>query len=201
MANDAGGRRVSRRRFFAIGAAGSAAMVTAPAWARDPAEWNQYDFNWGRAKLAVGRSLSFRHTHTDESLNVTYYENGRYLPQGLGEINYLFRDFRSDEVKEIDPQLLDTLYAIRVRMETSEPFDILSAYRSPETNAMLRRTGWGVARNSLHMQGMAIDIRLPDRDARYIARAARDMERGGVGYYPRANFVHVDSGSVRTWMG
>ncbi|MFO1129677.1 MAG: DUF882 domain-containing protein [Rhodospirillales bacterium] len=201
MATDAGGGRISRRHFFAISAAGTAALATAPSWARDPAEWNQADFNWGRAKLAVGRSLAFRHTHTDESLNVTYYENGRYLPQALDEINYLFRDFRSDEVKEIDPRLLDTLYAIRLRMETDEPFDILSAYRTPETNAMLRRNGWGAARNSLHIQGMAIDIRLPDRDSRYVARTARDMERGGVGYYPRANFVHVDSGSVRTWMG
>lgn len=201
MAHDAGERRLTRRRLFALGAAGTAALVTAPAWARDPAEWGQSNLSWGWAKLPVGRTLSFRHTHTDETLNVVYYENGRYLPGALEEVNYLFRDFRTDEVREIDPRLLDTLYAIRLKMETTEPFDVLSAYRSPETNAMLRRTGWGVARNSLHMQGMAIDIRLPDREARYIARAARDMERGGVGYYARANFVHVDSGSVRTWMG
>jgi uncharacterized protein YcbK (DUF882 family) len=186
---------------FALGAAGAASLVAGPALARSDAEWLQNSFNWGRAKLAVGRALSFRHTHTDETLNVVYYENGRYLPGALEEVNRLLRDFRTDEVKEIDPRLLDTLYAVRLRTETTEPFDILSAYRSPETNAMLRRTGWGVARNSLHMQGMAVDIRLSDRDARYVARAARDMGRGGVGYYARANFVHLDSGSARTWMG
>lgn len=199
MDNDAGGRRVSRRHLFALGAASAAAVATGPAWARSEAEWLQGNFSWGSAKLVVSRALSFRHAHTDETLNVVYYENGRYLPSSLEEVNYLFRDFRTDEVKEIDPRLLDTLYAVRLRTETSEPFDVLSAYRSPETNAMLRRTSWGVARNSLHMQGMAVDIRLGDRDARYIARAARDMGRGGVGYYGRANFVHLDSGSVRTW--
>lgn len=199
MENDAGGRRFSRRHLFAWGAASAAAMVTVPAWARDEAEWTLGNFSWGRAKLVVARTLSFRHRHTDETLNVVYYENGRYIAGALQEVNYLFRDFRTDEVKEIDPRLLDTLYAVRLRTETSEPFDILSAYRSPETNAMLRRTSWGVARNSLHMQGMAIDIRLEDRDSRYIARAARDMGRGGVGLYTGANFVHLDSGSVRTW--
>lgn len=199
MDNDAGRRRVSRRHLFALGAAGAATAATTPAWARSEADWLQGNFSWGSAKLVVARALSFRHTHTDENLNVVYYENGRYLPGALEEVNHLFRDFRTDEVKEIDPALLDTLYAVRLRTETSEPFDILSAYRSPETNAMLRRTSWGVARNSFHMQGMAIDIRLGDRDARYIARAARDMGRGGVGFYGRANFVHLDTGSVRTW--
>jgi len=198
--NDAGGRRFTRRHLFAIGAASAAATVTTgPAWARSDADWLQGNFSWGRAKISVARSLAFRHTHTDETLNLVYYENGRYLPGALEEINYLFRDFRTDEVKEIDPRLLDTLYAVRLRTETSEAYDILSAYRSPETNAMLRRTSWGVARNSLHIQGMAIDIRLADRDSRYIARAARDMGRGGVGLYIGANFVHLDSGSVRTW--
>ncbi|NJO55314.1 MAG: DUF882 domain-containing protein [Rhodospirillales bacterium] len=199
--NGAGGRRFSRRHLFAIAAGGAAASLTFPAWARNRTEWTEGNFSWGQAKLRVERALSFRHRHTDETLDVVYYANGRYLQSALDQVNYLFRDFRNEQVIEIDPGLLDTLYAVRLRTETTSPFDILSAYRSPETNAMLRRSSWRVARNSLHMKGMAVDIRLGDRDARYIARAARDMGRGGVGFYSRSNFVHLDTGTVRTWGG
>ena len=97
--------------------------------------------------------------------------------------------------------MLDLLYAVRQRLETDQPFEIYSAYRSPETNALLRREGWGVARNSLHMQGMAIDIGLPGREARDIANCALSLQRGGVGTYRRSTFVHLDVGEVRTWRG
>jgi uncharacterized protein YcbK (DUF882 family) len=145
--------------------------------------------------------LSFRHRHTDEVLNTVYYANGRYIPGALKEVNWLLRDFRSDEVKEIDPRLLDLLYAVHQRLEASQPFEIYSAYRSPATNAMLRREGWGVARNSLHMQGMAVDINLPGWEARHIGNCALSLQRGGVGFYRRSNFVHLDVGEVRTWRG
>lgn len=202
MAQDAEERGVSRRHILAVGAAaGTVALTAAPALARNSVEWLDSGFSWGRAKITVARTLTLRHTHTGESLDVAYYENGRYLPDALEAVNYFLRDFRTGDVTEIDPRLLDQLHAVRVQTETSEPFAILSAYRSPETNAMLRRRGWGVARNSLHMRGMAVDIRLPDRDARNIARCALAMERGGVGFYPRSNFVHLDTGSFRTWVG
>jgi uncharacterized protein YcbK (DUF882 family) len=145
------------------------------------------------------RSLSFRHRHTDETLKTTYYADGRYLPGALKEINFLLRDFRNDSIRPIDPQLLDLLYALRVKLETNEHFEIYSAYRSPETNAMLRRTGWGVARNSLHMQGKAVDVSLPGVSARHVTRAALDMQRGGVGSYSGRHFVHLDTGEVRSW--
>ena len=151
----------SRRRFLAATAFGVAGLASVPAWARSSIDWGDRQLSWTRPKLVVERSLSFRHRHTDETLNTVYYANGRYIPSALKEVNWLLRDFRSDEVKEIDERLLDLLYAVRQRLETDEAFEIYSAYRTPETNALLRREGWGVARNSLHMQGMAIDIGMP----------------------------------------
>ena len=151
--------------------------------------------------MMVERSLSFRHRHTDESLTTVYYANGRYIPSALKEVNWLFRDFRSDEIKEIDERLLDLLYAVRQRLETDQAFEIYSAYRSPATNALLRREGWGVARNSLHMQGMAIDIGMPGCESRHIAECALSLQRGGVGTYRRSSFVHLDVGEVRSWRG
>jgi uncharacterized protein YcbK (DUF882 family) len=201
MADNRGERFFSRRRILSLGAATAAGLASVPAAARGPGQWMQYNFSWGRPKLIPERALSFRHLHTDERLDIVYYSNGRYIPAALEEVNYLLRDFRSEDVTEIDPRLLDTLYSVKLRVETNEPFDILSGYRSPATNAMLRRSGIGVARNSLHMRGMAVDIRLADRDTRNIARAAMSMEQGGVGFYPRSNFVHLDTGSFRTWIG
>lgn len=192
---------LSRRRLLGFGAAGVAGLVSAPALAWDGFDWGERRSSWVRPKLVVERSVSFRHLHTDETLNTVYYANGRYIPSALRDVNWLLRDFRRDEVKEIDPRLLDLLFAVSQRLETSEPFDVYSGYRSPETNAMLRREGWGVARNSLHMQGMAIDIGLPGWQTRHIANCALSLQRGGVGFYGRSNFVHLDVGEVRTWRG
>ncbi|MBK8176523.1 MAG: DUF882 domain-containing protein [Rhodospirillales bacterium] len=178
-----------------------AGLAATPTWARDSVEWGETQFSWTHPKVTVERALSFRHRHTDETLNTVYYANGRYLPQALDEVNWLLRDFRTSEIKPIDPQLLDLLYAVRQRLESNESFDVFSGYRSPETNALLRREGWGVARNSLHMQGMAIDIGLPGMETRHIANCALSLQRGGVGIYRRYNFVHLDTGRVRTWRG
>lgn len=191
----------SRRRFLAAGIAGVAGVAAAPALARSSEEWMQSGFSWTRPKLVVERDISFRHRHTGETLDLVYYANGRYIPAALKEVNWLLRDFRSDEVKEIDPQLLDLLYAVRQRLESNEAYEVYSGYRSPETNARLRLEGWGVARNSLHMQGMAIDIGLPGSASRHIANCALSLQRGGVGTYRRSSFVHLDVGEVRTWRG
>ena len=201
MSEDPSQLHCSRRRFLSAGIAGAAGLAAAPALARSSEEWMQNGFSWTRPKLIVERDISFRHRHTGETLNTVYYANGRYLPSALKEVNWLLRDFRTDEVKEIDPQLLDLLNAVRQRLESNEAYEVYSGYRSPETNARLRLEGWGVARNSLHMQGMAIDIGLPGSACHHIANCALSLQRGGVGTYRRSSFVHLDVGEVRTWRG
>lgn len=192
---------LSRRRLLGAGAVGVLSLAATPAWAGGGLDWGDRRSSWVRPKLMVERSVSFRHLHTDETLSTVYYANGRYIPTALKEVDWLLRDYHRDEVKDIDPRLLDLLFAVSQRLETTQPFNVFSGYRSPVTNAMLRREGWGVARNSLHMQGMAIDIGLPGIGTRHLAKCARSLQRGGVGYYGRSNFVHLDVGQVRSWRG
>ncbi len=151
------------------------------------------------AAPAGPRRLRFYHTHTAERLDVVYHENGAYLPDAMGELNYLLRDFRSGDVVEMDPGLLDLLHAAQQRLGSTGTYEIISAYRSPETNEMLRRNGGGVAKGSLHLQGKAIDVRLTDADTRDLRQAGLDLAGGGVGYYSKSNFVHLDTGRVRRW--
>lgn len=145
--------------------------------------------------------LAFHNTHTGDQLKLTYFERGRYIKDALHEINHLFRDYHDGTVYPIDPALLDQLYDLKHVLEVRKPFHIVSGYRSPATNADLRRHSDGVAKNSLHMEGRAIDIRIEGLDTRRIRNAALAMQRGGVGYYERSDFVHLDTGSVRTWAG
>lgn len=145
------------------------------------------------------RSLGFHHTHTGEELTVVYFADGEYLPQALEQVNEFLRDFRNGEVIPIDPELLDLLHQIKLETQTESPFEVISAYRSPQTNEMLRRIGRGVAKMSMHLQGKAIDIRLRDVELAELHAVALELERGGVGYYPKPNFVHVDTGRVRRW--
>jgi uncharacterized protein YcbK (DUF882 family) len=152
-----------------------------------------------RAPFPPERSLKFYNLHTGESLSTVYCENGRYVPEALREINYLMRDFRANEIKEIDTRLLDLLYTLNRRLATPEPFHLISGYRSPATNAMLAARSEGVASHSLHIQGKAADIRVPGRQLGEVWRTAMDMWAGGVGFYPRSDFVHVDVGRVRFW--
>jgi uncharacterized protein YcbK (DUF882 family) len=147
---------------------------------------------------APERSLSFYNLHTSERLSRVYWSEGKYVPQSLAEINYLLRDYRTNEVLEIAPNLLDTLCELRMQLDTNETFELISGYRSPKTNTMLREQGHGVAVSSLHLKGMAADIRIPGRSLELIRRAALNMKKGGVGYYP-GQFVHVDVGRVRAW--
>ncbi len=145
------------------------------------------------------RYLSFLNTHTGEKLKVTYWEHGRYLKDALAEVNHHLRDHRTDDVTRMDPRLLDQLFVVRQKMGFSQPYHVISGYRSPKTNALLRRQGHGVARRSLHMSGKAIDIRVPGQDLSRIRLAALSLHSGGVGYYPSSRFVHMDTGRVRRW--
>ena len=145
------------------------------------------------------RALRFTHTHTGERLAIEYFRGGTYLPDALVTMNHFLRDFRTGDVHAIDPELLDLLHGLARVTETSTPFQVISGYRSPATNEMLRHRSEGVAAGSLHMKGQAIDIRLADVPLARLRRAALDARRGGVGYYPASDFVHVDTGRVRMW--
>jgi len=145
------------------------------------------------------RSLQFNHLHTGEKLSVIYCENGSYIPGALEEINRLLRDFRTEEVHMIEPDLLDFMHQIKTAAGSSGTYEIISGYRSPATNEMLRKSSGGVARKSFHMKGQAIDIRLPGVPTRNLCRAARELQLGGVGYYGASNFIHVDVGPIRNW--
>jgi len=145
------------------------------------------------------KAVALYNSHTGESLNATYWVRGQYLPEALSAVDRVLRDHRTDEIKPIDPQVLDLLYAINRELECHQPFYIISAYRSPTTNAYLRFMNRRVAEHSLHMDGKAVDLRLRGWASDTLRRVAIDIQMGGVGYYPRADFVHVDVGPVRYW--
>jgi uncharacterized protein YcbK (DUF882 family) len=148
------------------------------------------------------RTLSFNCYNTGESLKpTTYWADGKYIPDALAEINYALRDDRSGEVFPIAPKVLDLVHQIGRKLDTSCHFEVYSGYRSPKTNAMLRRMNSEVAAHSLHMEGEAVDITLPGRSLKQLHQAALSMRAGGVGYYPDADFLHVDVGRVRQWVG
>ena len=145
------------------------------------------------------RSLSLYNLHTGETLKTTYFADGEYIAGALAQVNFILRDWRENEVKPIDPGLLDLLAGIHRRLETKEPFQIISGYRTPRTNAMLHFRTEGVAVHSLHLDGKAIDLCVEGRSLKNVRRAAMSMLGGGVGYYPHTGFVHVDTGRIRFW--
>jgi uncharacterized protein YcbK (DUF882 family) len=153
----------------------------------------------GPASAAPARELSFENLHTGERLRVAYWEKGAYLPDALGAVNRILRDFRTGDVHPIAPALLDLLVGLKAQLGTRAAYQVISGYRSPKTNAMLMHDGGGVAGKSLHMQGMAIDIRLADIALPALRDGALRLGQGGVGYYPRSDFVHVDVGRIRHW--
>lgn len=181
-------RSMNRRSFLALGAV-TAISTLLPSYAFTSTE----ELN------TPERSLYFYNIHTDERLKTVYWQDGEYMPEALEEINFLMRDYRNDEIKEIDTKLLDLLYDINKKMKTRQPFHITSGYRSPETNAMLHKKSKKVGVNSLHIYGMAVDIKMPGRSIESLRNVATNLKVGGVGYYPRSNFVHVDIGKVRYW--
>ena len=178
-----------RRQFLVAGSTSLLCALSSPVWASVPA-----------ALVQTGtRQLSFNNLHTGERLSIGYWSNGSYDSDALGTINHFLRDWRDGSVHMIDPKLLDLLHAINARLDTNEPFDVICGYRSPQTNAMLHAESSGVAVKSLHMQGMAIDIRVPGRSLVGLHTTAVSLRAGGVGYYPGPDFVHVDTGRVRYW--
>lgn len=148
---------------------------------------------------ASERSLSFLHTHTGERLEAEYCSGGQYQPECLTQVNHFLRDFRTGAVHPIDPGVLDILFGLQVLADRSAVFEVISGYRSPATNEMLRRTSEGVAHHSMHLLGQAIDVRLEGFPTARLATLARSLGRGGVGFYPASDFVHVDTGRVRFW--
>lgn len=172
------------RRRFLVGSLGAAVALSGA----------------GRAAANVGtHRLSFYHIHTAEKLTVTYRENGELVPGALVEINRYLRDFRTEQIHDIDVALLDKLSALYQMFDTRGNFEVISGYRSPRTNAALRHATSGVAENSLHIQGRAIDVRLTSAKTAALRDAALALRSGGVGYYAESNFVHVDTGKVRSW--
>jgi uncharacterized protein YcbK (DUF882 family) len=172
--------------------------------------------HWGLRSAALGaiafnpltaladttpRTVAFHNLHTGESLKATYWDNGAYVPDALSAVNHLLRDFRTGDVHTIDPRLIDLVTTLSATVDSNSPFQVISGYRSPATNAMLHAHSDGVAKGSLHMQGLAIDIRLADVGLDRLHRAALSLGAGGVGYYPVSDFVHVDVGRVRQWGG
>lgn len=175
---------MSRRRLLGLGA--SAALTLAAGSARALVPERE-------------RSLAFRQLHTGESLRTVYWADGEYQPEALNQIDHLLRDHRVGSATSMDRGLLDLMHALQRAVGSRDPFEIISGYRSPETNDALRRNGGGVARRSYHMRGMAVDLRLPGCDLATLRRAAGGLRRGGVGYYPESDFVHIDTGRVRFW--
>ena len=143
--------------------------------------------------------LSFYNTHTHERLTVIYKKGDNYVPGAMEKINYILRDHRAGETHAMDPGLMDFLYDLLTEVNNHGEVHIISGYRSPKTNAKLRKKSKGVARGSRHMQGQALDFRLPGTDTAVLRDTARTMKRGGVGYYKKSDFIQIDTGRVRNW--
>ena len=181
---------LQRRRLFQLGFGALVAGAAAPS------------LGWAEPLTnAETRCVSLNNLHTGESMEGVYWEGGDYIPDVLDAVNNLLRDHRTGDVYPIDPKVLDLLDAVSARTETKQRFEVISGYRSPKTNAMLHERSAEVAKKSLHTEGLAIDIRLADVDLSRLHGAAVSLGRGGVGFYPRSDFVHVDVGPTRTWYG
>ena len=185
---------ISRRAFIGAGAMIAGGAVAASAVPASAAMLSQKGEEFEGA-----RRISFRNSHTGEIFSGVYRVGDKYLPDAFDKINIVMRDFRTNELFPIDPRVIDIIYTVHQMTRQSEPYEILSGYRCPKTNKGLRSHSEGVAKNSLHMTGQAVDLRLPGFDTKQIRNLAISLKAGGVGYYARSNFVHMDSGDVRTW--
>jgi uncharacterized protein YcbK (DUF882 family) len=190
-------KKLSRRRLLLTG--GALAGATA-AFGLLPRA-----FAGASAEAAAGneavRRLTLKNLHTPEVLDVVYRRGDRYVPEALAQVEVLLRDYRTGDRHPIDPQLLDILYEVAHDIGVAPVFSVISGYRSPQTNAMLHERSAEVASHSLHMEGRAIDVRLTEVNCADLADKALRMKRGGVGYYRQSDFVHLDTGRVRTWRG
>lgn len=181
-------KEINRRQILKIGLQATVAMLTPlPVMAAI------------NPPVSGPKKLSLYNTHTQESLSVYYFKNGRYDQQAIERINFILRDHRTGDVRTIDRALLDMLHTVACKIDEKRPFHIISGYRSPKTNAMLHKLSSGVASKSLHLIGKAIDIRIPDYNTLSLRNLCIKLNRGGVGYYSKSNFVHIDTGRVRTW--
>jgi len=179
-----------RRRFFLKHSAGVAAASLLPVTRTASAN----------LPPPSARDLSMVHTHTRERIALVYAVERSYVPDALSSLNHFLRDHYSGDVGQIDPRLYDLLHQVRSLVGGTQPFEVISGYRNPATNETLRATrGGGVARHSLHMEGRAIDVRLPGVPLADLRDAALSLKAGGVGYYPGQQFVHIDTGRVRRW--
>jgi uncharacterized protein YcbK (DUF882 family) len=174
----------NRRRFILSCMGTAASLASMPAWSIVP---------------TPQRSLSFYSLHTGESVKATYWSEGQYINTELQMINEVLRDHRTDEIHSIDTKLLDQLFMLQNSMGNESAFHVISGYRSPATNHKLRSKSNGVAKRSLHMQGRAIDVRLPGSRLADLQKTARALKLGGVGYYQKSDFIHIDTGRVRYW--
>jgi uncharacterized protein YcbK (DUF882 family) len=182
------------RRWFLRATTRFAAAGTLPALAAASARAEAV------AEAVDSRGLAMLHTHTHEQIDVVYAVDRRYDPAALGSLNHFLRDHYSGEVGTIDPPLFDLLHRVRQSLGSTGRFEVISGYRCAATNARLRQTrGGGVASHSLHMDGRAIDVRLPGVALGDLRDAARSLQAGGVGFYPQERFVHLDTGRVRHW--
>ena len=178
-------RDVLRLAGGALLVAGTASIVTPSAFATTPAQG--------------ARTLALLNTHTGDRFSAAYWEQGNYVPDAMTAIKHVMRDHRNNEVHDIDPRLLDQLSRLNGLIGAAAPYQIISGYRSPASNAMLHANSDGVASHSLHMDGKAIDIRMAGVDLPRLHDAALSMQSGGVGFYPASDFIHVDTGRVRRW--
>lgn len=178
----------TRRKIVNYGFAGLAALAT-----------GVYKIMPAQARQTIGYSVSMRNAHTGETFNGIYRVGSYYVPAAFRKINKVMRDHRTGEIHPIDPKLIDTLARLQQRCNCTQPIDMLSGYRSSKTNSMLRRNSKAVAKNSYHLKGQAADIRVPGSSTSRVRDLAQSLRVGGVGYYPRSGFVHVDTGDVRSW--
>ncbi|TAN57481.1 MAG: DUF882 domain-containing protein [Magnetospirillum sp.] len=176
----------SRRGFLTMGVGAAVALV-----ATTPVE--------AAVRRLPERSLHLYNTHTGESLKSVYWAEGRYQTKTIAQISRFLRDHRNGAIHPIDPRLLDLMVSVQHKVGAKGAIHIISGYRSPATNAILASYSDGVATHSLHTQGKAVDIRLPGHPVRHVGRAAKALKSGGVGVYPDSDFVHIDTGRVRTW--
>ena len=181
---------VSRRSLLRIFA--TATMVAAPTYAK------AFGFLKGAGDV---RRVNMYSGRSGESVNAIYWVDGNYIPEVVKEISHFMRDLRADSTMEMNPHNMDIIAATHHLLGVTEPYMLLSGYRTPQTNALLRSESHGVAKNSLHIKGMAADLRLKSRTVSQMASAAQACSAGGVGHYYRSNFVHMDCGPVRTWAG
>ncbi len=182
---------MDRRRFLTVAAGTAALAATTPALAKI--------VPWSQIKT---RELSLHNLHTgDRTNNALFWAENEYIDAGLSEMNFVVRDWRRNEVADLNPKVYDLLHELKHRVGDEITYDVISGYRSPATNEQLRgkRTNTGVAKKSLHMTGDAIDIRVPGVKLRHLRDLAWDLQLGGVGYYEKSNFIHVDVGRVRRW--